>query len=104
MASPSADDLQLSEAAIDLGSPAPALPDDAGASSGRSRPQRTESRYTSEEARDEALRRELDQVRGVNKAIEDVIESLQKAKTNMHVRVPPGCLVLYLLTLMLCRL
>ena len=101
MADPSASDLQLSDIEIDFDSPVqprhgPA-PDAAAASPSaspsRPRPQRAESRYTSEETREEALRRELDQVRGVNKVIEDVIESLEKAKDNMHVSVyiPPHC-------------
>ncbi|OJD39886.1 dash complex subunit duo1 [Diplodia corticola] len=78
MASPSADDLQLSDPEIDFDSPAPAR-----------HPPRAESRYTSDEARDEALRRELDQVRGVNKVIEGVIESLEKAKSNMQASSHP---------------
>lgn len=44
-----------------------------------------ESHYTTEEAREEALRHELERVRNVNKVIEGVIESLQKAKDNMNV-------------------
>ncbi|EOD48646.1 putative dash complex subunit duo1 protein [Neofusicoccum parvum UCRNP2] len=79
------DDLQLSDPDVDFDSPQ--APNDAGASPSaspsRPKPQRAESRYTTEEARDAALRRELDQVRGVNKVIEDVIESLEKAKNNM---------------------
>lgn len=81
------DDLQLSDPDVDFDSPQ--APNDAGASPSaspsRPKPQRAESRYTTEEARDAALRRELDQVRGVNKVIEDVIESLEKAKNNMDV-------------------
>lgn len=42
-----------------------------------------ESHYTTEEAREAALRRELESVRNVNKVIEGVVESLQKAKDNM---------------------
>lgn len=85
------DDHYMSDPDVDLDSPVQprGAPDDAGASPpaspGRPKPQRAESRYTTEEARDEALRRELEQVRGVNKVIEDVIESLEKAKGNMHV-------------------
>jgi hypothetical protein len=45
-----------------------------------------ESHYTTEEAREVALRRELESIRNVNKVIEGVIESLQKAKDNMAVR------------------
>ncbi|KAF4307195.1 DASH complex subunit duo1 [Botryosphaeria dothidea] len=84
------DDHYMSDPDVDLDCPVQprGAPDDAGASPpaspGRPKPQRAESRYTTEEARDEALRRELEQVRGVNKVIEDVIESLEKAKSNMH--------------------
>ncbi|OAL49723.1 hypothetical protein IQ07DRAFT_568903 [Pyrenochaeta sp. DS3sAY3a] len=42
-----------------------------------------ESHYTAEEAREAALRRELESIRNVNKVIEGVVESLQKAKDNM---------------------
>ncbi|KAI4959222.1 hypothetical protein J4E86_002944 [Alternaria arbusti] len=42
-----------------------------------------ESHYTTEEAREAALRRELESIRNVNKVIEGVVESLQKAKDNM---------------------
>ncbi|KAH9871602.1 hypothetical protein J1614_005857 [Plenodomus biglobosus] len=42
-----------------------------------------ESHYTTEEAREVALRRELESIRNVNKVIEGVVESLQKAKENM---------------------
>lgn len=45
-----------------------------------------ESHYTAEEAREAALRRELESIRNVNKVIEGVVESLQKAKDNMAVR------------------
>ncbi|KAF2085008.1 hypothetical protein K490DRAFT_17216, partial [Saccharata proteae CBS 121410] len=34
-------------------------------------------------ARDQALRRELQQIRSVNKVIEDTVASLEKAKNNM---------------------
>jgi hypothetical protein len=44
-----------------------------------------ESKYTTEEAREAALRKELESVRNVNKVIEDVVESLEKAKSNMGV-------------------
>lgn len=46
-----------------------------------------ESHYTTEEAREAALRQELESVRNVNKVIEGVVESLQKAKDNMGVCV-----------------
>jgi hypothetical protein len=51
------------------------------------RPRAKESHYTAEEAREAALRRELESIRNVNKVIEGVIGSLQKAKDNMAVRV-----------------
>lgn len=50
------------------------------------RPRAKESHYTAEEAREERLRGELESIRNVNKVIEGVIESLQKAKENMSVR------------------
>lgn len=55
-----------------------------GAAGGK--PRAKESHYTAEEARESALRRELESIRNVNKVIEGVIESLQKAKDNMGVR------------------
>ncbi|KAF2791217.1 hypothetical protein K505DRAFT_309946 [Melanomma pulvis-pyrius CBS 109.77] len=42
-----------------------------------------ESHYTTEEAREAALRKELESVRNVNRVIEGVVESLEKAKSNM---------------------
>lgn len=51
------------------------------------KPTRTgESRYSTEEAREIALKQELESVRQVNKVIEGVVESLEKAKSNMGVR------------------
>jgi hypothetical protein len=44
-----------------------------------------ESHYTTEEAREAALRRELESIKNVNKVIEGVVDSLQKAKDNMEV-------------------
>jgi hypothetical protein len=44
-----------------------------------------ESHYTTEEAREVALKRELESVRNVNKVIEGVVESLEKARNNMDV-------------------
>ena len=52
-----------------------------GAAGGKTRSK--ESHYTTEEAREAALRRELESIRNVNKVIEGVVESLQKAKDNM---------------------
>jgi hypothetical protein len=46
-----------------------------------------ESHYTTEEAREAALRKELESVRNVNKVIEGVVDSLQKARNNMDVRL-----------------
>ena len=54
-----------------------------GAASGKTRAK--ESHYTTEENREAALRRELESIRNVNKVIEGVVESLQKAKDNMEV-------------------
>ncbi|KAJ9662263.1 hypothetical protein H2201_006194 [Coniosporium apollinis] len=45
--------------------------------------QRPESKYTAEEAREATLRKELESVRNINKVIEDVVSSLEKAKSNM---------------------
>jgi hypothetical protein len=62
---------------------------DAGADAGDSAPggktRANESHYTTEEAREAALRRELESIRNVNKVIEGVVDSLQKAKDNMEV-------------------
>jgi hypothetical protein len=63
---------------------------DAGDSAAAGRARAKESHYTAEEAREAALRRELESVRNVNKVIEGVVESLQKAKDNMGVSAPPG--------------
>jgi hypothetical protein len=48
-----------------------------------------DSRYENEEAREAALRKELESVRSVNEVIEGVVESLEKAKGNMEVREAP---------------
>ena len=56
-----------------------------GAVGGKARAK--ESHYTTEEAREVALRRELESIKNVNKVIEGVVESLQKAKDNMEVRM-----------------
>lgn len=85
----------LSDSEIGFDTPAPATkskvpladPHSPSASPDQPRHQRTESRYTTEEAREAALRRELEQVRSVNKVIEGVVESLEKARSNMNVRV-----------------
>jgi hypothetical protein len=44
-----------------------------------------DSHYSTEEAREAALKQELESVRNVNKVIEGVVESLQKARDNMDV-------------------
>ena len=59
---------------------------DAGDTAASGKARAKESHYTAEEAREGALRRELESIRNVNKVIEGVIESLQKAKDNMAVR------------------
>lgn len=56
-----------------------------GAAAGKTRTK--ESHYTTEEAREAALRKELESVRNVNKVIEGVVESLQKARNNMDVSI-----------------
>jgi hypothetical protein len=56
-----------------------------GAAGGKARAK--ESHYTTEEAREAALRRELESIRNVNKVIEGVVDSLQKAKDNMEVSI-----------------
>lgn len=45
------------------------------------------ARNDSQHARDAALRKELENVKSVNKVIEGVIDGLNKAKGNMDVRV-----------------
>jgi hypothetical protein len=44
-----------------------------------------ESPYDAEEARDAQLRQELENIRKINAVIEGVVESLEKAKSNMEV-------------------
>jgi hypothetical protein len=44
-----------------------------------------ESRYEAEETREAQLRQELENIRKINTVIEGVVESLEKAKTNMDV-------------------
>ncbi len=57
-----------------------------GAAGARTRAK--ESHYSTEEAREATLRRELESIRNVNAVIEGVVESLQKAKDNMEVGQP----------------
>lgn len=66
--------------------------EDAG-QQGKTRP--TESRYVAEETRETHLRQELDNIRKINTVIEGVVESLEKAKTNMEVRIPRHWLLNY---------
>jgi hypothetical protein len=70
---------------------------DTGDSAAAGKARTKESHYTTEEAREAALRRELESIRNVNKVIEGVVESLQKAKDNMGVSMPilVECLVGY---------
>lgn len=51
--------------------------------------QSSKPKHEDQQARDQALRQELAAVRKVNETIEGVIESLDKAKTNMKVRDIP---------------
>jgi hypothetical protein len=44
-----------------------------------------ESRFGAEEAREAALKQELENVRKINQIIEGVVDSLEKAKNNMDV-------------------
>jgi hypothetical protein len=62
---------------------APQANTDAGEGAAAGKARAKESHYTTEEAREAALRRELESIRNVNKVIEGVVESLQKAKDNM---------------------
>lgn len=89
------DDLNLSDSDSDVlfDTPAPRKnkqrAQDAGAEAGEGaaagKTRVKESHYTTEEAREAALHRELESMRNVNKVIEGVVESLQKAKDNMGV-------------------
>ncbi|KAF2280262.1 uncharacterized protein EI97DRAFT_447820 [Westerdykella ornata] len=58
-------------------------PGDSTDGAGGSKARAKESHYTAEEAREAALRQELESVRNVNRVIEGVLESLQKARDNM---------------------
>ena len=46
-----------------------------------------ESKYDTEEAREAALRKELAGIRNINHVVEGVVESLEKVKGNMDVRI-----------------
>jgi hypothetical protein len=50
-----------------------------------SKPRVGGSRFSTDEARDAALRQELENIRSINEVIEGVVESLGKAKSNMEV-------------------
>ncbi|KAJ4363232.1 hypothetical protein N0V95_001135 [Ascochyta clinopodiicola] len=91
---PNMDGLNLSDSDTDALFDTPAArknkqraQEDAGAAAGEAaaagKARAKESHYTAEEAREAALRRELESVRNVNNVIEGVVESLQKAKDNM---------------------
>ena len=58
------------------------------ASSSQSNATPAQSKFDAEEAREAALRKELDGVRQINKVIEGVVDSLEKAKDNMDVSAP----------------
>lgn len=47
-----------------------------------------QSRFDAEEAREVALRKELEGIRNINEVIEGVVDSLEKAKGNMDVCMP----------------
>lgn len=95
MQPPNMDDLNLSDSDTDALFDTPAARKnkqkaqgaaaEAGADAAAGKARAKESHYTTEEAREAALRRELESVRNVNKVIEGVVESLQKAKDNMGV-------------------
>lgn len=54
-------------------------------SENRNGPAMRESKYDTEQAREEALRKELENVRSINEVIEGVVSSLETAKGNMDV-------------------
>ena len=92
---PNMDDLNLSDSDTDALFDTPAARKnkqraqepgaDAGEGAAAGKARGKESHYTAEEAREAALRQELESVRNVNKVIEGVVENLQKAKDNMGV-------------------
>jgi len=60
-------------------------------SPGRPRtPANQNARYDAEEAKEAALRRELEGVRNINQVIEGVIATLDRAKGNMNVGLGTG--------------
>ncbi|KAF2196209.1 hypothetical protein GQ43DRAFT_427072 [Delitschia confertaspora ATCC 74209] len=90
---PHMDDLNLSDSDSEIlfDTPAPhkmknkAQDDDQNTGEGvaASKTRTKQSHYSAEESREAALRKELETVRNVNKVIEGVVESLEKAKNNM---------------------
>ncbi len=60
-------------------------------------PRDTQSRYDHDEAREAALRMELDSVRKTNQVIEGILESLAHAKDSMEVSKPLYLLLKYLI-------
>ncbi|KAF2021527.1 hypothetical protein BU24DRAFT_417166 [Aaosphaeria arxii CBS 175.79] len=87
MEPPNMDDLNLSDSDSDHIFDTPAARKNKSGSrgdvGGAAQSRGKESHYTSEEAREAALRRELETVRNVNRVIDEVVGSLQKAKDNM---------------------
>lgn len=57
------------------------------ASTVQQQPRYNDAHLTAEEAREAALQKELQSVRSINQIIEGVLESLEKAKGNMEVRI-----------------
>lgn len=66
-------------------SPAPAPASSGAKSTEPNKPKYSESRFTTEENREAALKQELENVRKINQVIEGVVDSLEKAKSNMDV-------------------
>jgi hypothetical protein len=50
-----------------------------------SKPRAAGSRFSTDEAREAALKQELENIRDINKVVEGVVDSLEKAKANMEV-------------------
>jgi hypothetical protein len=64
---------------------APSTPPPHGRSKTPTQPQQQSSRFDTDEAREAALRKELDGVRKINEVIEGVLGTLERAKGNMGV-------------------
>ena len=58
-----------------------------------SKPRGAGSRFSTDEAREAALKQELDNIRQINKVVEGVVDSLEKAKSNMDVSRISTCAV-----------